>query len=234
VITNCTVTLTAEVPDRFPADAGRLLYALVWRTSLHQPGFALVRFAGPASSGDLRRTMLAIADAFGDVSADEGKPRFVPERLGRFDQQVSSRFHRDGAPPASLLLLGYEPTTVRSHVFIGDAHRAAVNVGLNIHEYLSRFNPMFQEGNALLRRHGTELDVPHAEAHILVINNSLLPFEPGGSDPLGVLHKAVIQQADPSASRVINSMGLMLAGDPAAAPKEPAAVEHFLTRTDLD
>lgn len=233
MVTNCTVTL-ADAPDGIPADVGRLLLSRVWRSSLDQPGFALVRFAAPIASRGLRRTMLAVADIFGDIAAEEGKPRFVPERLGRFDQQVSSRFHRDGAPAASLLLLGYEPTTVRSRVFVADAHRAALDAGLGIREYLAAFNPMFPAGEARLRPFVAEVEIPYGEAHILAINNSLLPYEPGGSNPLGVLHKAVIPDADPAASRVINSMGLMLTGDPSATPKDPAAVEHFLTRDDLD
>jgi hypothetical protein len=147
---------------------------------------------------------------------------------------VSSRFHRDGAPPASLLLLGYEPTTVRSRVFVADAHMAAFAAGLGIREYLSTFNPMFPAGEETLRPSVTEVPVPHGEPHVLVINNCLLPFEPGGSNPLGLLHKVVIPEADPAASRVINSMGLMPAGDPSAAAKDPVSVEYFLTRTDLD
>jgi hypothetical protein len=233
MIVNPSVTLsTAAV--RLPAAAGRLLTRWVWRTSLDQPGYALVRFASQVSSHDLRRGMVLIAEAFGEVAAAEGKPWFVPERLGRFDQQVSSRFHRDGAPPASLLLLGYEPTVVRSRVFIADAHRAALAAGLGIHEYLAAFNPMFPSGEERLRPFVVEVEVPHDEPHILVINNSLMPYQPDGSTPLGVLHKAVIPEADPSASRVINSMGLMLAGDASAAPKDPTEVGHFLTRADLD
>jgi hypothetical protein len=216
-----------------PEEAGEV-YRRVWRTTLDEPGFALVRFTAPAPSRSLRVAMFELAWRLGEAAGAEGRPRFVPERLGRFDQQVSSRFHRDGAPPASLLILGYEPTTVRSHVFVADAHRAALDAGLGIREYLAAFNPMFPAGEGRLRPFVTAVPVPHGEAHVLVINNSLLSLEPGVSNPLGVLHKAVIPEADPSASRVINSMGLMLEGDPSAAPKLPAAVEHFLTRTDLD
>lgn len=231
MIDNPTVTLS-DTAAPLPAAAGRLLAGWVWRTTLDQPGYARIRFSGEVSSRDLRQAMLLVANAIG--AAAEGKPRFVPERLGRFDQQTSSRFHRDGAPAASLLLLGYEPTTVRGRVFIGDAHRAAVAAGLSVHEYLAAFNPMFPAGEERLRPFAAEVEVPHGEPFILVVNNSLLPYDPGGSNPLGVLHKAVIPDADPSASRVINSVGLMLAGDPTATPTDAAAVEHFLARDDLD
>jgi hypothetical protein len=200
------------------------LFRRVWRTSLDQPGFALLRFARPISSHELRRLLFRLVEGF--------LVRFVPERLGRFDQQVSSRFHRDGAPARSLLLLGYEPSAVRSRVFVADAHRAAAGAGLGIREYLAAFNPMTPAGEARLAPHSTELAVPHGEAFVVAINNSLMPPEPG--NPLGVLHKAVIVTPDPAARRVINSVGLMLASDPTATPKALPAIEHFLTRDDLD
>src|SRR5437762_2932958 len=93
------------------ADALRV-FDLVWRTTLNRPGFAVVRFVEPVDSHALRRVMLDIVAAL--------PAEFVPERLGRFDQQVSSKLHRDGAPAASLLLLGYEPTTVRSRLLVAD------------------------------------------------------------------------------------------------------------------
>lgn len=229
-MTPVTFTLAGPIPPDVAAGVdGR-----VWRTTLDAPGFALVRFAGPITSREFRGAMFDLAAALGDVAVSRGAPRFVPERLGRFDQQVSSRFHRDGAPPASLLLLGYEPTTVRSRVYIADAHKAALDAGLGVREYLAAFNPMFPAGEERLRPHVTEVEVPHGEPYLLVINNSLLPLDADGLNPLGVLHKAVIPLADPSASRVINSVGLMLAGDPSAEPKDPSAVGHFLTRADLD
>lgn len=117
------------LPLPSPADLSRVaaeVFRRVWRTSLDQPGYAVVGFAGPVNSHELRRGILRLAEAF--------PVRFVAERVGRFDQQVSSRYHRDGAPPASLLVLGYEPTTVRSRLFVADAHRAAADAGLGLIE----------------------------------------------------------------------------------------------------
>lgn len=112
-----------------PAAAALEVDTAVWRTTLDQPGYALLRFPHPVGSRDLRRAMVALV---------EGLPvRFVVERLGRFDQQVSSKFHRDGAPPASLLLLGYEATAVRSRLFIADASRAAAAAGVPLPEFVA-------------------------------------------------------------------------------------------------
>lgn len=55
---------------------------------------------------------------------------------------------------------------------------------------------MFPAGEAKLASFITELDLPHGESFIVVVNNSQLPFD--GANPLGVLHKAVIESPDPN------------------------------------
>jgi hypothetical protein len=195
----------------------------VWRSTLNQPGFALLRFTSKVSSRELRRAMVELVDAF--------PIRFVPERFGRFDQQVSSKFHRDGAPPASLLVLGYEPTSVRSRFWIADSSAAAHHAGMNLKDYLATHNPMFPTGKEKLAPFITELDLPHGEAFIVVVNNSLLPFDAG--NPLGVLHKAVIPSPDPTGRRVINSIGFTPQTDEVFGLPH-AEFERFLTRDDLD
>lgn len=217
------IAITLDPAD--PAAAAREVFARVWRTTLDRPGFAVVRFAGPVDSRGLRWAMLELFAAF--------PVRFVPERFGRFDQQVSSRFHRDGAPPASLLLLGYEPTTVRSRLWVADVSAAAVAEGKPLNDYLAAFNPMFPVGEAKLGPFVTQLELPHGESFVVAINNSQLPFDPAAGNPLGLLHKAVIDEPDPAARRVINSVGLTPAGGPVAGL--PAAdTARFLARDDLD
>lgn len=214
--------MTISLDPANPASVAAEVFARVWRTTLDQPGFAVPRFARAVTSRELRRAMLALADAF--------PVKFAVERLGRFDQQVSSKFHRDGAPPASLLLLGYEPTTGRSRLFVADSSRAATEAGFPLPEFVAKFNPMFPAGEAKYLPFVTELELPHGEAFVVAINNSLLPI--GDGNPLGLLHKALIEVPDPGARRVINSAGLT--PDGWRGVKTAAEVEQFLTRDDLD
>ncbi len=206
-------------PDN-PAALAPEVFRRVWRAALDAPGFALVRLARAVSSHELRRAMVELVAAM--------PVPFVPERFGRFDQQVSSRFHRDGAPPASLLVLGYEPTTVRSRFWIADASAAARAAGVPLAEYLKAHNPMFPAGEAALALFVTELPLPHGEPFLILANNSLLPC--AGTNPLGVLHKAVIEEPDPAARRVINSVGYAVG----AVGLPRAELERFLAREDLD
>ena len=209
-------------PDAVPTIAPEV-FRRVWRVALDQPGFALLRFAREVVSRELRRAMVELVDAFPIT--------FVPERFGRFDQQVSSKFHRDGAPPASLLVLGYEPTAVRSRFWIADASAAAHHAGMTLTEYLAANNPMFPAGEAALAPFVTELDLPFGEAFLVVVNNSLLAFD--GANPLGVLHKAMIPSPDPSGSRVINSIGFTPRTG-SVTGLAPAERDRFLSRDDLD
>src|SRR6478735_105997 len=118
-------------PDN-PTALATELFTRVWRTTHDQPGFAVLRFSKPVESHELRRIIFSLLEAFPVL--------FVAERLGRFDQQVSSKFHRDGAPTASFLLLGYEPSTVRSRILIADSSRAAAEAGVPLPEFVARFN----------------------------------------------------------------------------------------------
>jgi len=211
-------------PDNVSALAPEV-FRRVWRSTLDEPGFALVRFSRAVSSKELRRAMVELVGAFPIA--------FVPERLGRFDLQVSSKFHRDGAPLASLLVLGYELTTVRSRFWLADVSAAVADSGLSLKDYLAANNPMFPAGEAKLAPFITQLDLPHGEAYVVVINNSLLPFDPAAGNPLGVLHKAVIDQPDPAAQRVINSIGFTPAGEGVTGLPH-ADLERFLLREDLD
>jgi hypothetical protein len=212
----------ALAPDNVAAVAPEV-FRRAWRTSLDQPGYALLRFAREVTSRELRRAMVDLVGEF--------PVPFVPERFGRFDQQVSSKFHRDGAPRASLLVLGYEPTPVRSRFWVADASAAAAQAGVSFKEYVAAHNPMFPAGEAELAPFVAELALPHAEPFLILANNSDLPF--GGGNPLGVLHKAVIPSPDPAGRRVINSIGFTPRAE-GVTGLPSAELERFLTRDDLD
>ena len=208
----------------------RLLDA-VWRTATDRPGFALVTFADELDTHELRAWMLTVGVTLGSYLPVGG---FWPERLGRFDQQVTTRFHRDGAPAESLLTLGYEPSAVASRFFVADACRAAAAAGLSVTEFLHRHNPMQPAGEALLAPVTTELELPPGRACVVVLNNSMLPPDAPRPHVLGVLHKGEIPRPDPTRSRVINSVGWAVEGK-TTTPLVPAeAVSEYVTRTGLD
>lgn len=137
--------------------------------------------------------MVELVAAFGEAI---GTP-FVAERLGRFDQQVTTKFHRDGAPEESLLVLGYEPSSIQSRFFLADACRAARDAGVGVNAFLSANNPMFPSGERLLGPYVQELLVPRDTGAIVVVNNSLFPDDAPTPHLLGLLHKGTIERPDP-------------------------------------
>ncbi|OYW11360.1 MAG: hypothetical protein B7Z55_19420 [Planctomycetales bacterium 12-60-4] len=139
------------------------------------------------------------------------------QSLGRFDQQVSTKFHLDGGPAASYLMLGYEPSSVASTLALADYSRAAQDLGMQPREFLDRFNPMFPDGANRVAPYAVTLSwFDHRRPQIVVINNSSQSWViPQGQ--LGVLHCGKIPVPDPSVSRVINST-LMVEYDPSTEP----------------
>lgn len=209
------------------------LFSRVWRTTLHEPGWAVLVPVVSVDSIALRRGMVRVLTALSAEAERVGQPPFVVERLGRFDQQVSTRFHRDGGPAGSLLLLGYEPSRVTSRFFVADAARAAEAAGMGVNAFLAANNPLRPAGEAALAGVTTEVNWPADRGAIVIVNNSLFPDgEPGR--PLGLLHKGLIAHPDPTATRVINSIGAMPADELGRLVVPTSAVEAFVSRVGLD
>ncbi|MEM9071543.1 MAG: hypothetical protein AAGE52_23755 [Myxococcota bacterium] len=151
--------------------------------------------------------MIAIARAF------RTKRRVLsPVSLTRFDQQQTTRWHVDGGPDASVLVLGYEPTEVRSEVYVCDLGRVAARLGTDLVDAAMRAQR--GECDPWIAELGKRLPLRFDDYPIVVLNNSV---DRSG----GVLHRARVE-AKPSASRVVNSALFALAeraewGDEAAA-----------------
>lgn len=182
----------------------------VIRTDLSGPGFALLE-AGDISPEGLRRLLVEIGHGLVAWYEDWYGHRLSWRSLNWFSQLSPTRPHRDGGPDASLLLLGYEPTLVKSRVFLLDHSRAAAAVGLSPREFLDRYNPTFGEGARLLGPFTTEVaGFNPSRAQVLLVNNSSLgPDDLPGM--LGVLHHAHVEEAPQGAARPISSVLLGVA-----------------------
>jgi hypothetical protein len=208
-------------PERQPQSQplAEQVAARVFRRDLSQPGFAVIDLGPSVSPRQLREVMTALTKELSEVyQRDFGGP-LTFQFMGRFDQQVTTRPHRDGGPRESVLMLGYEPTTVASRLFILDHTRWAVALGLTPEEFLGRFNPMSSDPKGM-DKYTTEvqgLDGRHSQ--ILLINNSTLPYDQRHAGTQGVLHQATILSPDANQTRYVNSL-LLTPGDP-AVPAEP-------------
>lgn len=146
------------------------IYKQVWRGDLTEPGFYWLD-AGVIDSHELRRKMIEISESF------EG---FMIFSMTRFDQKLSTRFHLDGGPtPGNILVLGYEPSKIKSRLFLADHPCAANDLHVDPKTLVSQ--AMYGREHELLP-YVSEIPQPEeGRSYILFVNNSA---------ELGVMHKA--------------------------------------------
>jgi hypothetical protein len=196
-------------------------FDLIWRCDFTAPGFCLLD-AGPAvNSHSLRSWMVKIKEQLSEISRGRSGKSFAFRSMARFDQQETTKFHLDGAPERSMLMLGYEPSQVRCRLFLADYTRAAFDLGITPQQFLHDFNPMYKKGEDFLARYVTELPQPHdGHSRILLVNNSSLPFTEARTNHLGVMHKAIIVSPDDAERRIVNSTMLAVGEGDEIGPEQ--------------
>ena len=209
------------------------VFAQGFRREFDRPGFALLSLETPITSHALREFLFALKAALSECCRRTTGRSLVVFGLSRFDQQNSTRFHLDGGPEESYLLLGYEPSVVESALRMADYSKAAFDLGLTPEGYLSEHNPMFTSGERMLADYTTPVQgFDSRTAQVLLVNNSRLPFAPSYAHPLGVLHQATILTPQPDKSRVINSILLTSAAPDTGEPLADSVHQEFL-RTEV-
>jgi hypothetical protein len=213
----------ASAPDQGTAEK---IFDLVWRFDFISPGFCLLDCGPSVDSHTLRSWMVELKEYLSKINMRRNGRPFIFRSMGRFDQQETTKFHLDGAPEQSMLMLGYEPSKVRSRLFLADYTRAAYDLGMTPKQFLQNFNPMYRRGEELLGRYVTELPQPaKGHARILLINNSSLPFTEDRANPLGVMHMAEIVNPTESERRIVNSTMLVTEGEEIS----PERLHQFVT-----
>jgi hypothetical protein len=205
------------------------LFLQTFRRDFSQPGFSLVSFGQPVGSHDLRRLMVALKGVLGRLYHRDTGKHLVYLSMARFDQQATTKFHLDGAPDESFLMLGYEPSEVESRLAVADYTKASFDLGITPRLFIEDYNPMYHQGERLLTGYVTHVvGFDRAGSHILLLNNSILPFTPDRANLLGVMHQATIVTLLPEKSRVVNSTMLVTAADPAEEAVAGAAQQEFI------
>lgn len=197
------------------------VFSLTWRHDFSAPGFCVLNAGEHVDTHQLRRAMIDLKNGLSDLHRQHRGVPFCFRSMGRFDQQETTKFHLDGAPERSLLILGYEPSRVVSRLYMADYTRAAFDMGITPKQFLSDYNPMFGKNEERLAGYITEVPAPVAgNSRIIVINNSSLTYSANGDNPLGVMHKAIIVTPTASERRIVNSTMLDLEGNDLAVEKQ--------------
>lgn len=98
-----------SAPDQGTAET---IFDLVWRFDFTAPGFCLLDIGPGVDSHTLRSWMVDLKERLSEIGVRRGRRPFLFRSMGRFDQQETTKFHLDGAPNQSMLMLGYEPSKV--------------------------------------------------------------------------------------------------------------------------
>lgn len=205
-------------------------YERTCRVDFRGPGFCLIDLGERASSEALRHFMLALEREMQEVHVARSGRDLAYVSVARFDQQVSTRPHRDGGPDESFLMLGYEPSEVRSRLAMSDYSRGASDMGLTPAEFLERHNPMFGAGGAWLEPYTTPVEgFTNRHAQILLVNNSIASRSEVAPAWQGVLHTATVLNPSDALRRVVNSA--MVASVPFGTPEAvtPEQLDEFAT-----
>lgn len=189
--------------NQSPSDIAEAVYRRVFRIDLTQPGFALINLGPDCGSETQRQLMIDLKDEFDRLEGTYRGRQLVYQSLTRFDQQVTTKPHRDGGPDESILMLGYEPTLIESRLEMSDYSKCANDLGMTPAEFLDQFNPMFPDGQNRIAAYTTPIDdFDNTSFQIMLINNSMNQF---GDGLVGVLHTATIINPNPDLRRIINS-----------------------------
>ena len=189
--------------NQSPSDIAEAVYRRVFRTDFTQPGFALINLGPDCGSETQRQLMIDLKNEFDRLERRYRGRELVYQSLTRFDQQVTTKPHRDGGPDESILMLGYEPSLIESRLEMSDYSKCAHDLGMTPAEFLDQFNPMFSDGQDRLAAYITPIDdFDNTSYQIMLINNSMNQL---GDGLVGVLHTAKIISPNPDLRRVVNS-----------------------------
>jgi hypothetical protein len=189
--------------NQSPSDIAEAVYSRVFRTDFSQPGFALIDLGRNFGSETQRQMMIDLKNQLDRLERRYRGRQLDYQSLTRFDQQVTTKPHRDGGPDESILMLGYEPSLIESRLEMSDYSKCANDLGMTPAEFLDQFNPMFPDGQNRLAAYTTPIDdFDNTSFQIMLINNSMNQF---GDGLVGVLHTATIINPNPDLRRIINS-----------------------------
>jgi len=182
------------------------VFKRVFRTDFNEPGFAVIDFGTASSSTELRKRMVDLKSTLDQQCQTEFKKKLNYQWLGRFDQQESTKYHLDNSTDQSFLMLGYEPSKIKSKLFLADYSAFSAKRKIKHSTFFEKYNPIYQDNIDLLKDYITHVTPFNEKSYkIVLINNSKTT---GSNNTLGVLHMAEVPKPNLKENRVINSIML--------------------------
>lgn len=180
----------------------------IFRTNTSTPGYVLFDFGSQIKSAQFRAVMIGLKQGLATFIKERYNKQLDYQWLGRFDQQVNTPYHLDNASQQSILMLGYEPSQIKSEMFLADYDSYFRSKKSGVEEEGTLYEPIIQESDNEILPFSIKLDpFDNNNYRLLVINNS---NSRSNREMLGLYHKARIIKPDLTKSRVVNSIMLNL------------------------
>lgn len=175
----------------------------VFRHDFKQPGFVVLDFGSELKSETLRKYMIQLKRRLNTKVRAKFGMTLNYLWLGRFDQQCSTKYHLDNAGNQSFLMLGYEPSEIKSELYFADYVKFSREKKISDLEFFEKFNPIYADNESLLKPYVTKVEPFNTTSYKLILINNSNTTQNNGS--FGVLHMARIIKGDANKSRIINS-----------------------------
>jgi len=180
------------------------IYDAVFRESTNQPGYYFQDFGKLIDSKIFRQRMVELKNGLSKICELRLNKELNYQGAGRFNQQNTSRFHRDTAEEHAFLMLGYEPTKVDSKVYVADYSKHIESQNMSVETYFGGDEDVnTADDDQLLLPYITQLaPFPKNNYRLLLLNNSKSFKE----NTFGVFHRGEVLQKIEGEDRILNYM----------------------------
>ncbi len=178
------------------------IFESVLRESTAQPGFYYKDLGADLDSKSFREVIFDVKERLSDLCEKRLNKQLNYHWLSRANHRNSSNFHIDTAPEHSILILGYEPTSVESKVFLADYTKYLEAENLSAQDYFrNSFNGNFAQNDEELAPYVSETTpFPKDHCRLVIINNS----RSYGQKSYGVFHRGEVSDNLDQRDRVVN------------------------------
>ncbi len=201
---------TSDYAQNFPFSEKEMecLFKDVLRDSTEQPGFYYKDLGADFDSKSLRRLQLELKERLSELCQQRLDKQINYQWMSRTNHRNSSKFHIDTAPEQSILILGYEPTSVESKAYLADYTKYLEDQNLSAQDYFrNSINGNFAPDDEALTPYVSEVSpFPKEHYRLLVINNS----RSFGQKSYGVFHRGEVPENLNQEDRLVNGVMVSL------------------------
>lgn len=180
------------------------LFREVIRDATDSPGFYYKDLGRDMDSKSFRKVMVELKERLSEHCKRTINKQLNYHWMSRGNHRNSSKFHIDSATDHSILMLGYEPTTVESKVLLADYTKYLEDKGLSAQEYFSNgLNGTYAPNDDELQLYVSELSpFPKEHYRLVVINNS----RSFGQKTYGIFHRGEVYENFNQSDRVVDAL----------------------------